>query len=134
MALRTNEVFEQIDGAPNPKIDCRRTQQVKMAPGTNTLVHVVGTLLALDTSNKRHAPWDPNGSNGLDTAVAILYPEKFTPHATDESLAVAMIAGTVRLEDIVAGDGVTATAQEIKDAVAGFRSLGIVVQNHDEAY
>lgn len=133
MALKNNEQFSELDGVYDPPIDARRILSVVFGPLAGGLTHDKGTIVAYDTVNNHYVAWDPAGINGVNVAKGVLWPEAVSPDAADECIALVMMAGTIRLEDLKAGAGVTATPTQIKDAVAAtFRELGIIVLDHDE--
>jgi len=132
MALKTNELFTETDGVFDKPIDAHRIIPVKVGPSAGAETYEPGTLMAYDTVNEYYVGWDPAGANGVEIAKGVLWPDSLTLHASDESIAQLMVAGTVRREDLVAGDGITALPADIDAAVeATFRDLGIIVQNLD---
>ena len=132
MALKSNELFQETDGVFDKPIDAHRIIPVKVGPSAGEETYVPGTLMAYDTVNDYYVGWDPAGANGVEIAKGVLWPDPLTLDAADESIAQLMVMGTVRLEDLTEGDGITATPTDIQDAVkATFRDLGIIVQNLD---
>ena len=145
MALTNNvNSYSELDGVYDPPISATGLIEAVFGPapaltaGPNigqAPTYLGGTLMAYDTVNDFWVAWDPAGANGIEVAKGILWPDSVQPELTggDNKVGHVMVAGRVRLQDLLVGGEIAATPTQIKDAVAAtFRGLGIHVLDHNE--
>lgn len=87
---------------------------------------VAGTVLGVVTASGKYAQVDPEASNGLETAKAVLLRDS---DATDGDLEVAVLArdAEVQKDDLTYSTG--ATAQQKSDFDADLKDVGIIVRS-----
>lgn len=135
MALTDGELFVSSDGASGPTRQIVKKSQAKQIAATAIVLNAL-TPMSWNTSTLEWAPWDANGSNGLDVCQGFL--KEQVEIDTDSQIANIILAGTVHYEDVL--DAVEANGVEVEADLQTelrsqhLRSIGLFVEGLTQVY